>query len=196
MASSQIGYTHFDGDEVAYLNTVGAYRQRLVTTDLTSPDAPEDEPAQIVQYARHQEIEKHMGDFLAMANRQLAAVRLGRADPTAFALAAWIHYNLSIIHPFTDGNGRVIRVISSLPLLRAGFPPINIRHREKEKYLSALSTAARDADLRPLANLIASEMQESIKYLRSIPPPSPEDSQWKVNVDDGKTRILMGTSGS
>ena len=39
-------------------------------------------------------------------------------------------------------------------------------------------------------------MQESIKYLRSIPPPSPEDSQWKVNVDDGKTRILMGTSGS
>ena len=58
----------FDGDEVAYLNTIGAYRQRLVTTDLTSPEAAEDEPAQIVQYARYQEIEKHMGDFLAMAN--------------------------------------------------------------------------------------------------------------------------------
>ncbi|RPD62640.1 Fic-domain-containing protein [Lentinus tigrinus ALCF2SS1-7] len=191
MKSSQIGYTHLDGEEVAYLNTIGAYRRRLVTTDLTSPDAPEDEPAKIVQYARYQEIEHHMENFLAMANRQLAGAQLKRGDPTAFALAAWIHYNLAIIHPFTDGNGRVIRVIASLPLLKAGFPPINIRHREKPKYLNALNTAAQTFDLGPLANLIASEMRESIRYLRSIPPPSPDDSQWKTNIHDGETRIVL-----
>ncbi|RDX53532.1 Fic-domain-containing protein [Lentinus brumalis] len=146
MKSSQIGYAHFGSEEVAYLNTIGAYRRRLVTTEITSPDAPEDEPAKIVQYARHQDIKQHMENFLAMANDQLAGVQLRRADPAAFSLAAWLHYNLAIIHPFTDGNGRVIRVISSLPLLKAGFPPINIRHREKEKYLDALNTVRRNDD--------------------------------------------------
>ncbi|KAI0699943.1 fido domain-containing protein [Cerioporus squamosus] len=191
MKSSQIGYAHYEGEEVAYLNTVGAYRRRLVTTDLTSPDAPTDEPARIVQYARHQEIEQHMENFLVMANHHLARVHLGPADPAAFTLAAWIHYNLAIIHPFTDGNGRVCRIISSLPLLKAGFPPINARYSVKEKYLNALKTAAEADDLRPLENIIASEMRELIRYLHGLPPPSQEDSQWKMNVDDGETRIML-----
>ncbi|OSC98896.1 hypothetical protein PYCCODRAFT_908727 [Trametes coccinea BRFM310] len=131
MKSSQIGYVHCDEEKVAYLNTIGAYRRRLVTIDLTSPDAPDDEPAKIIQFARHQEIEQHMVNFLAMVNRQLATAQLRRADPAAFYLAAWIHYNLAIIHPFTDGNGRVCRIVSSLPLLKAGFPPIIIRHSQK-----------------------------------------------------------------
>lgn len=89
--------------------------------------------------------------------RRIANASLGRGDPAAFSLAAWIHYNLAVIHPFTvsaytsspcarcdqcmvaqDGNGRVVRIVSSLPLLKAGFPPINIRHAVKEEYLAAL----------------------------------------------------------
>ncbi|KAJ3001262.1 hypothetical protein NUW54_g6543 [Trametes sanguinea] len=191
MKSSQIGYVHCDGETVAYLNTIGAYRRRLVTINLTGPDALDDEPARIVQFARHQEIEQHLENFLVMVNRQLATVQLGRADPAAFSLAAWIHYNFAVIHPFTDGNGRVCRIVSSLPLLKAGFPPINIRHSQKAKYLDALRIANSAADLRPLTNLIASEMRESIRYLHSLPPPSPEDSQWRMNVTDGETRIVL-----
>ncbi|KAI9060394.1 Fic-domain-containing protein [Trametes sanguinea] len=191
MKSSQIGYVHCDGEEVAYLNTIGAYRRRLVTINLTRPDASDDGPAKIVQFARHQEIEQHMDNFLVMVNRQLATVQLDRADPAAFSLAAWIHYNLAVIHPFTDGNGRVCRIVSSLPLLKAGFPPMNIRHSQKAKYLETLRIANSAADLRPLTNLIASEMRESIRYLHSLPPPSPEDSQWRMNVTDGETRIVL-----
>jgi Fic family protein len=35
--------------------------------------------------------------------------------------AAWIHVAAAAIHPFTDGNGRVARVVSSLAMYRGGF---------------------------------------------------------------------------
>jgi len=35
--------------------------------------------------------------------------------------AAWIHVTVAAIHPFTDGNGRVSRVVASLAMYRGGF---------------------------------------------------------------------------
>ena len=35
--------------------------------------------------------------------------------------AAWIHAAVAAIHPFTDGNGRVSRVVASLAMYRGGF---------------------------------------------------------------------------
>jgi hypothetical protein len=35
--------------------------------------------------------------------------------------AAWIHAAVAAIHPFTDGNGRVARVVASLAMYRGGF---------------------------------------------------------------------------
>ncbi|MEX3727434.1 Fic family protein [Bilophila wadsworthia] len=37
-----------------------------------------------------------------------------------------LHIPFVHIHPFADGNGRLARLISNLPLLRAGLPPIII----------------------------------------------------------------------
>ena len=76
-------------------------------------------------------------------------------DIAPFALAAWIHATFARIHPFTvsilwphslirtekrpqDGNGRVTRLLASLPLIRAGFPFINIRENRRDEYLEAL----------------------------------------------------------
>lgn len=35
--------------------------------------------------------------------------------------AAWVHVALAAVHPFSDGNGRTARVLSSLALYRGGF---------------------------------------------------------------------------
>ncbi|KAJ3517063.1 hypothetical protein NLJ89_g730 [Agrocybe chaxingu] len=143
MKSSRIGFVHTDDDgPIPYLNTIGDYRRRLVIADMNPEDANEDEPPRIVQFARHQEIESHVQTFLEMMGERLSEITLGTGDPAAFALAAWIHYNLAVIHPFTDGNGRLVRIVSSLPLLKAGFPPINIRRYLKTDYLEALHKAS------------------------------------------------------
>lgn len=44
----------------------------------------------------------------------------GGLEHAAFG-AAWIHAAVAAIHPFTDGNGRVARVVASLAMYRGGF---------------------------------------------------------------------------
>ncbi|RDX43725.1 hypothetical protein OH76DRAFT_1487644 [Lentinus brumalis] len=140
MRCSRIGYAEFPNeDPIPYLNTVGEYRRRIVTASMDTGD--DDEPWRVVQFAQHQEVEAHMQTFLDMMNAKLTQVELENHDP--FALAAWIHFNLAVIHPFTDGNGRVIRILASLPLLKAGLPYINVRPEVKSAYLGTLHKASR-----------------------------------------------------
>jgi len=41
-----------------------------------------------------------------------------------------------------DGNGRLSRLLASIPLIRAGYPFINIRPHMRVEYLQALKTAS------------------------------------------------------
>lgn len=41
-----------------------------------------------------------------------------------------------------DGNGRVARLLASLPLVRAGYPFINVRAHKREEYLQTLRTVS------------------------------------------------------
>lgn len=57
-------------------------------------------------------------------------------DP--FRVCAWLQYAYLMIHPFGDGNGRVARIISSIPLLRVGLPPVIVSVESAEAYFEAL----------------------------------------------------------
>ena len=52
----------------------------------------------------------------------------------ASILHAWLEH----IHPFADGNGRTGRAITNLEMVRAGYPPIIIRRKDRDQYLEAL----------------------------------------------------------
>ena len=51
-----------------------------------------------------------------------------------------IHISFTAIHPFFDGNGRLARLISNLPLLKSGYLPLIISNEDKQEYIELLST--------------------------------------------------------
>ncbi|KAJ7199224.1 fido domain-containing protein, partial [Mycena pura] len=58
-----------------------------------------------------------------------------------FAVASWLHLVLARCHPFDDGNGRVTRLVASIPLLLAGYPPICISLAQRSVYFQAINEA-------------------------------------------------------
>lgn len=61
------------------------------------------------------------------------------ADPVV--QAAFVHYALVRVHPFSDGNGRVARALASAYLMKAYLVPLLIFSEQRNEYLAALESA-------------------------------------------------------
>jgi len=79
-------------------------------------------------------------DLMAGFGRWLESV-----EPSV-ATALDAHLRLVSIHPFSDGNGRVARLLMNLLLLRAGYPPVSVRPEDRAAYLDAVEQAQLTGD--------------------------------------------------
>jgi Fic family protein len=50
-----------------------------------------------------------------------------------------LHLDFVTVHPFFDGNGRMARLLSNLPVLRSGFPPIVVPAEARQEYKKSIS---------------------------------------------------------
>lgn len=66
-----------------------------------------------------------------------------------FATAAWLHVTFTRCHPFDDANGRMARLVSSIPLLRFGFPPLCITPNGRRVYYDSMNIAW-EGDYQPM----------------------------------------------
>ena len=57
---------------------------------------------------------------------------------TVFERAVNLHMAIVNIHPFSDGNGRVARLIMNYELIKNNYPPVNINESQKLSYYSLI----------------------------------------------------------
>jgi Fic family protein len=81
-------------------------------------------------------------------------------------LAAVVHNQFEIIHPFKDGNGRVGRLLLNNILLKHNLPPLNIELRNRALYYDALQAYENDHNIRPTLKLMLKEYRALKKMLK------------------------------
>lgn len=57
---------------------------------------------------------------------------------TVFERAVMLHMAITNIHPFSDGNGRVARLIMNYELIKNNYPPVLINETQKLSYYSMI----------------------------------------------------------
>lgn len=78
------------------------------------------------------------------------------------------HHRFVWIHPFFDGNGRTVRLVSNLLLMKEGYPPAIILKNDRKKYYDSLN-AANNGDYSKLLLLMLQSVERSLDiYLSSL----------------------------
>ncbi len=95
-----------------------------------------------------------------------AAVEKSTLEPEA---AFDIHFRLTAIHPFADGNGRTARLLMNLMLIRGGYPPIAVRPEDRKHYLDTLEHGSLREDLRPFQTFMHERLDATLgEYLIAV----------------------------
>ena len=81
--------------------------------------------------------------------------------------AAVLHAWLTHIHPYIDGNGRTSRAIGNLELIRAGYPPIIIKKKERDRYIEAFAESDEGGDIRSFMELIFDRLEGGLTGLEN-----------------------------
>jgi Fic family protein len=79
--------------------------------------------------------------------------------------SAVLHAWLTHIHPYIDGNGRTSRAVGNLELIRAGYPPIIIKKKERDRYIEALAESDEGGDIRSFMELVFDRLEGGLTGL-------------------------------
>lgn len=101
---------------------------------------------------------------------------------------AWLHHAFTQIHPFQDGNGRVVRALLTWHLVKENYLPIVISRDDRENYIHKLEPAD-SGSLNPFVDLIVQLEKRTILQALGQPEPASQTGVVDQVVDHIVERI-------
>ncbi len=92
-------------------------------------------------------------------------IRSAEKTKDVIALSAGVHSKFEQIHPFSDGNGRVGRLLMNAMLLSANIAPAIIRQEQKQLYYTYLYKAQTTDDQSQLEDFLCEAVMDGFKIL-------------------------------
>ncbi|HEX5155055.1 MAG TPA: Fic family protein [Parafilimonas sp.] len=91
-------------------------------------------------FAAPAEVPERMHQLINWLNAQKEKIQNGDNEALhPVQLAFQFHLDYITIHPFYDGNGRTVRILTNLILISYGYPAIYIKENEKDVYYQYLA---------------------------------------------------------
>ncbi|WP_252235884.1 Fic family protein [Clostridium sp. CH2] len=104
-------------------------------------------------------------EHLLVAEKMQELIRWYKENTEKFhpiELAAEFHLKYVYISPFIDGNGRIVRLLMNLILMRNGYPISVIKNEDRGEYMKALEKASTAGNTRDLINIVANSVEKSL----------------------------------
>ena len=102
----------------------------------TQPNHVRTATGEIFRFAIPEEVPAKMQELMEWFTENI------ESPPASIAsFLAQLHHRFILIHPFDDGNGRIVRLLLNCALIRLGYPPFVIKAKDKKTYFSTLQKA-------------------------------------------------------
>ncbi len=128
------------------------------------PNNPTRPDGYIHEYCPPEQVESEMDNLVSWHEQYQASTY------HPLLVAAWLHHRFTQIHPFQDGNGRVVRTLLTWHLVRKNFLPIVISRDMRSRYIEALEKADKGS-LNSLVELIVQLEKDTILKAISVGQP-------------------------
>ena len=133
------------------------------------PNNPTRPDGTIHQYCPPEHVDSELDNLLAWYGHYVQ----DNARYHPLLTAAWLHHRFTQIHPFQDGNGRVVRALLTWHLVREDYLPVVVKRDDRVNYIDALECADQ-GNLTPFVDLLVQLQKRTI--LEAIGEPERAES--------------------
>ena len=129
------------------------------------PNNPTRPDGSVHQYCPPLQVDSEIDNLLYFYNE------MQQDDYHPLLTGAWLHHAFTQIHPFQDGNGRVVRALLTWHLIKENYLPLVVSRDDRADYIEKLELAD-GGDLNPFVDLMVQLEKRTILQALGEPEPA------------------------